>query len=141
MISPWSIPTKHSKKVGSSMKVTAFKGSVEKAYGKDLPAKVDFSGSYEHLEKHDVIPADEVLTAEDILDVVNNKRKASARAAETLKALNAAGITKPDMNDPAIVRENAIKTHMKLFKCSRERAEMIQKIAEESNESLAATVA
>ncbi len=97
------------------MRTTAFKGSVESAYGKVLPSPVDFSGSYEAVEKIEEIPDDEKLGPADILDVVNAKRKASARAKATTEALQNAGIEKPNPNDPATMRATQVKLTMKMY--------------------------
>lgn len=105
------------------MKSESFKGTVESAYGKQLPSAVSFSGSYEKLEKGDEIPSDEKLNEQDILDVINAKRKASARAKATNEALQAAGIEKPDPKSPEVVREGMIKGLMLLQNLSREQAE------------------
>jgi len=104
-------------------KQETFKGRVENAYGKTLPTAVEFSGSYEKLEKGDAIPADEALSESDIYDVINAKRKATARAKATAEALQAAGIEKPDPKSPEVVREGMIKGLMLLQNLSREQAE------------------
>lgn len=107
------------------MKTETFSGTVESAYGKVLPTPVKFSGSFEAVEKVDEIPDDEKLGPADILQVVNAKRKASARAAATNEALQAAGIAKPDPNDPAVIRQNLVKQFMKQYKVDETTAEKI----------------
>jgi hypothetical protein len=114
------------------MKSVTFKGTVESAYGKPLPKPVDFAGTFDAVERVDEIPDDEKLGPADILDVVNARRKASARAKATTEALQAAGIEKPDVNSPDVIRENLIKGHMKLHNISREVAEQIQAMAEKA---------
>jgi hypothetical protein len=121
----------------ADMKTETFKGTVESAYGKVLTSAVAFSGSYEAVERVDEIPDDEKLGPADILQVVNAKRKAAARAKATAEALQAAGISKPDANDPATIRETMIKSTMKLHNVSREVAERIQKMSEEAVAALA----
>lgn len=96
------------------MKTEKFSGSVESAYGKVLPSKVTFSGEYQAVEKLEEIPDDEKLGPADIIDVVNAKRKASARAKATTEALQAAGIEKPDPNNPATIVETMVKMTLKL---------------------------
>jgi hypothetical protein len=65
--------------------------TITKAFGEDLRTPLDFSYSYEELETGDEIPAKEVPDADDLLTFVNQRRNASARAAEQNKALKAAG--------------------------------------------------
>lgn len=91
------------------MKTVEFKGTIEKAYNQTLPEPVAYSGSFEELEKSDAIPEKEKLTDEDILSVVNNKRKASARQSAMQEALKAAGIEKPTLDDPQVQLREMIK--------------------------------
>lgn len=107
------------------MKTETFKGSVESAYGKVLPKKVEFAGSFEAVEAENEIPESEKLGPSDILDVVNARRKAAARAKATLEALNAAGIEKPDPNNPDVIRASMVKSLMKLHNISEEVATQI----------------
>jgi hypothetical protein len=87
-----------------------FKGTIENAYGRKLSANkfkdgktvvdtLDYTGSYEHLESYAEVPADEKLKEADMLDVVNNARKANARQKAMQKALDEAGVIKPTMED------------------------------------------
>src|SRR5438128_5139938 len=108
------------------MRTEAFESVVNTAYGKDLPSPVTVKGTYEHLEHgKDAIPADEQLTEKDIYQVVNAKRKASARASATTAALEAAGIKKPDTNTLEYAREQQIKSFVKLLGISEEQASAI----------------
>jgi hypothetical protein len=119
------------------MKTETFSGKVESAYGKVLPAPVSFSGSFEAVEKVEEIPDDEKLGPADILDVVNAKRKASARAKATTEALQAAGHSKPDPNDPATIRANMVKSLMKLHNISEDVAVKILEAAEAASKQVA----
>ncbi len=108
------------------MKTETFKGTVESAYGKVLPSAVSFSGSYEAFESYDeVAKANELLSNDDILNAVNAKRKAAARATATTEALQAAGIAKPDPNSPEVIRANMVKSLMKLHNISEDVATQI----------------
>lgn len=107
------------------MKSETFKGAVESAYGKVLPTKVEFSGTFESVERLEEIPDDEKLGPADIIDVVNSRRKAAARAKATLEALNAAGVEKPDPNSPAVIESNMVKSLMKLHNISEDIAKQI----------------
>lgn len=119
------------------MKTETFKGQVESAYGKVLPSAVAFSGSFEAVQSVDEIPDDEKLGPADIIDVVNGKRKAAARAKATLEALNAAGITKPDPNDPMTIRMNMVKSLMKLYSLDEATASKILDAAESAAKQVA----
>lgn len=120
------------------MKTESFTGTVESAYGKVLPSKVSFSGTFEKVENVNEIPDDEKLGPADILDVVNAKRKAAARAKATLEALQAAGIEKPDPNSPDVIRANMVKSLMKLHNISEDVAKQILAAAEQAGNAVKA---
>jgi len=107
------------------MKTETFKGTVESAYGKTLPSPVSFSGQFEAVEKTEEIPQSEQLGPADIIQVVNAKRKAAARAKATTEALQAAGIEKPDTSSPEYVTESIIKGLMKLHGLSEDEARRV----------------
>lgn len=108
------------------MKTETFKGTVESAYGKQLPSAVSFSGSFEAFESYDeVAKANELPSNDDVVNIVNAKRKAAARAKATTEALQAAGIEKPDTSSPEYVRESMVKSLMKLHNLSEENARKI----------------
>lgn len=92
------------------MKEVVFKGSMTSAYGKDLEKAIAFSGSFKAYESiSEVRDAKEDLTDEEIVTVVNNRRKASAVQASRNSALEAAGIQKPTNEDPAVALSNMVK--------------------------------
>lgn len=96
------------------MKTEKFSGKVESAYGKVLAKPVSFEGTFEAFETFEEIQkANEIPSNEDILNIVNAKRKAAARATATTEALTAAGISKPDPNTPEAIRERMITDAMK----------------------------
>lgn len=115
------------------MKTETFKGTVESAYGKVLPSPVSFSGSFEAFETFaEIVTAKEEPSNDDIVGIVNAKRKASARAAATTEALQAAGIAKPDVNSPDVIRANMVKMYMKLHNMSEADATRILSYAEQA---------
>jgi hypothetical protein len=115
------------------MTTETFKGTVESAYGKQLPAAVAFSGSYEAYQTYDEVKAaNDVLSNEEMLAVVNAKRKASARAKATVEALQAAGIEKPDANSPETIKANMVKMLMKLHGVDEATATSILNMASEA---------
>lgn len=92
-------------------KTETFKGTIETAYGDKLATPLAFSGEYEHLTSVDEIPADEKLSTDDILAVVNNKRKANARQAAMNAVLSENNIQKPTLeNNPQLQLRTMIKT-------------------------------
>lgn len=96
------------------MKVEKFSGTVESAYGKVLATPVKFSGEYNAFENFDELKtANEIPSNDDIVNFVNAKRKASARATATTEALTAAGIQKPDPNTPEAIKSRMIADAMK----------------------------
>lgn len=115
------------------MKTETFKGTVESAYGKVLPSPVSFSGSFEAFESFaEVQAAKEEPSNEDIVGIVNAKRKAAARASATNDALQAAGIAKPDPNSPDVIRANMVKSLMKLHNISEDVATQILNAAQQA---------
>ena len=107
------------------MKTEKFSGGVESAYGKVLPTKVSFEGTFEAVQTIEEIPDAEKLGPADIIDVVNARRKAAARAKATTDALTAAGIEKPDTNTPEYIKASMIKMTMKLYKLDEATATKI----------------
>jgi hypothetical protein len=81
-------------------KVITKKARVETAYGKVLESPIDFSYSYEELQKGEEIPAKEMPDADDLISFVNQKRNATARSREQNLALENAGVKKPTKEDP-----------------------------------------
>src|SRR5258708_1687351 len=119
------------------MKTETFSGAVESAYGKVLPTKVSFTGSFEAYENISEVPQSERLTPKDELDVLNTARKASARAKATTEALDRAGFPKPDPNSPDVIRASMVKSLMKLHNISEEVATSILQAAESASKQVA----
>ena len=119
------------------MKTESFSGTVESAYGKVLPSPVKFSGSFEAFESFtEVQTAKEEPSNEDIVSIVNAKRKAAARAQATTEALTAAGIAKPDPNAPEVIRASMVKSLMKLHNISEAVATQILSAAEQASKQV-----
>lgn len=116
------------------MKPEKFNGTVESAYGKVLPTAVKFSGEFEAFESfQEIVAAKEEPSNDDIVNIVNAKRKAAARATATMEALQAAGIAKPDPNSPDVIRANMVKSLMKLHNISEAVATQILSAAEQAS--------
>lgn len=107
------------------MKTETFKFNVETAYGQTLSPAIPVSGSYEELENYEEIPAKEMPDRDDILKVVNAKRKAASRAKATTEALQAAGIEKPTAKDNSV----AIREMAKIFKLRGDSDEVAEQKA------------
>lgn len=56
-----------------------FEGSIEKQWGRNFDVPVSYIGEFNKILSNEAIPAAEMPSDEDILDLVNNKRKANAR--------------------------------------------------------------
>ena len=80
-------------------KTVEFDGTIENAFGLALETAVPYEGTYVHILDNASIPSDEQPSAEDILALVNNRRKANARQSAMNKALSDAGIEKPTLKD------------------------------------------
>jgi len=100
------------------------KATVENAYGKALAdyaingedgkliRSVDVSFSYDELEKgkkEDVELARKELKDADLVQAVNAKRKAKARAEATTAALKAIGINPPAKDNPDVIYRNFVR--------------------------------
>lgn len=97
------------------MKADTFKGTVESAYGEKLATPVSFSGTYDAFESYDELKtANELPSNDEVLSFVNAKRKNNARQKSMTEALEAAGISKPDPNDPAVVKATMLRNIDKL---------------------------
>ena len=83
------------------MKTETLSGTIETAYGKPLKTPVKYSGEVNLYET-----ADEVRTANDwpsndeVINFVNQNRKANERQKLMKAALDAAGIQKPTLEQP-----------------------------------------
>ena len=106
------------------MQTEKFNGTIESAYGKTLPEKLSFSGTFQAFTITDDVAGNAVelpatpdgadkitdaITWGDVYAVVNNKRKAKARQKAMNAALDAAGIEKPTMEDPQVQLATMIK--------------------------------
>jgi len=78
-------------------KTVEFDGTIESAYGMQLDKALPYDGTYEHILDHASIPAKELPDNDDILTLVNNKRKANARQKAMKEVLDAAGIKAPTL--------------------------------------------
>lgn len=72
---------------------------VSKAFGQELDKEYTFTYSYDELAASDEVPADEALTAEDILGYINARRNAAARAKAQSELFDSLGVSKPKLLD------------------------------------------
>jgi Cu2+-containing amine oxidase len=93
--------------------------TIENAYGRPLSALkfkegktpvtvISYAFSYEHVTNFDAIPAKEMPDKDEILAVVNAARKANERQKAMQKALDAAGVIKPTMEDDDTLKIKSI---------------------------------
>ena len=94
------------------MKTETFKGVMENAYGKQLPQAVKFEGTFDAFESIEEVRAKNEFPSDDeVVNFVNNRRKANARQKSMADALEAAGIEKPTLeNDKDLQLKTLIKT-------------------------------
>lgn len=92
------------------MKSEKFSGKMENAYGKVLPSAISFSGTFEAFENvEEVRTANEFPDDAEIVSWANGKRKASERQKSMNAALEAAGISKPTLEDPQVQLATIVK--------------------------------
>lgn len=96
-----------------SVDIREFEGTIENAYGQELETAIAFKGSYEHVLSYESISPKELPDREDIVSFVNAKRKANARQKSMQAALDAAGIKKPTLDDPAVQYREMVKILVK----------------------------
>lgn len=104
-------------------KVVKFDGVIENAYGIKLPSPLSYDAEYEELLSYDAIPAKEMPDNDDILTIVNGKRKANARQKAMQAALDKAGIEKPTLETSDDLRiKNIVDSLLASKKYTREVA-------------------
>lgn len=92
------------------MKTETFSGTIESAYGSTLPSAVKFNGDFQAYETYEEAQSAQDLPSRDEqLALINNKRKANARQKSMQAALDAAGISKPTLEDPQVQLKTIIK--------------------------------
>lgn len=111
--------------VASATVTEQFDGTIESAYGNKLDTALSFSGSYEAYRSLNDVPAEEQPSAKDILQLVNNKRKANARQKAMQDALDKAGIKKPTLEDSA----EQFKQMVKILMANKKSEEQAKQIA------------
>lgn len=100
---------------GGAPETVSDSATVRKAFGKALseypgaPSVIEVPFSYEKLSRVSDIPKDEVLTEKQILQAVNAKRSAAARAVEVNKALAAYDIKAPALSDAEKAENGMVK--------------------------------
>ncbi len=82
--------------------------TISTAYGKELTSPIDATAEYEKFESFGDVTEKQKPDEKDMLNFVNARNKASARASETLKQLEAAGHKKPTLEDSEEMRYNQI---------------------------------
>lgn len=120
---------------GTTYETVQFDGVMKSAYGSELKTPLTYEASYRKLLSFDAIPEDEQLSEKDILQVVNDARKANARQKAMQEALDAAKIEKPSLSDPQV----QLKSMIKILTTAGRTPEQARQIAEQTlNVKLAA---
>ena len=107
------------------MKSVTFSGEISTAFGKPVSPALKFESAFDAYENYAEVPAKEQLTEADMLAVVNESRKAAARALIIAETLKQNGYEKPDPNSPEVARANVIKSLMKAKKIDEATATQI----------------
>lgn len=89
-------------------------GSIETAYGTPVSPALELVYEFEQLADNLEVPADEVPTAKEILQLVNAKRNATARSKATTECLAKAGYEKPktDLSLPEVQFKGMVRILM-----------------------------
>lgn len=120
---------------GTTYETVQFDGVMKSAYGSELKTPLTYEASYQKLLTFDAIPEDEQLSEKDILQVVNDARKANARQKAMQDALDKAKIEKPSLSDPQV----QLKSMIKILTTAGRTPEQARQIAEQTlNVKLAA---
>lgn len=110
------------------METIKFSGIMENAYGNKLPKPLAFEGQYEAFETLEQVPDSEKPSEDELLNFVNNKRKANARQKSMNDVLTANNIVKPTLADsPELQISTMAKVLLASGKYTQEQAEQIAK--------------
>jgi len=105
-----------------------FSGTMESAYGATLDSAIKFEGEFTAFESYDELKtANEQPSNDELVVIVNNKRKANARQKSMTAALEAAGIAKPTLADPAEQVRQLVKVLLASGKYNDTQANAIAK--------------
>lgn len=119
------------------MKTETFSGKMDNVYGnavsfykKTVDGKpltsIPFKGEFSAYESLSEVPEDEKPSEEDIVDYVNNKRKANARQKSMQAAIDAYGIVKPTLAES---EELQLKEMIKIFVAKGKTPEVAEQLA------------
>jgi|SRR3970282_955743 len=105
------------------MKTETFSFTIEKAFGNVLEKPLTVAAEYDAFETYAEVPASELPSEKEIVQFLNAKAKASARAAATTKALTDAGVEKPTLENSEELRFNTIVKALVAGGLSKDAAE------------------
>lgn len=110
------------------METIKFSGVMENAYGQKLAKPLSFEGVFQAFQTIDEIPENERPSEDEILNFVNNKRKANARQKAMNDVLIANNIQKPTLEDSVELQVSTMKKVLLASgKYSDEQAEQLAK--------------
>lgn len=116
-----------------SGQTTQVKATVSAAYGKTLREhgldvdSLPFTFTYDELDAKNpehIAEAKKEFDDEDVIQTVNAKRKAAARAKVQKEVLEAKGIKAPEKDEPEVIYRN-LKAQFKLAKMADDEAEKL----------------
>lgn len=90
------------------------KATVRKLFGTPLDKEYTVDVTYVQLAENSAIPADSQLTHEEIIGILNARRKAAARATATAELADSLGIKKPSTS--LATDEQRINAMVKVFR-------------------------
>lgn len=119
-------PTEKPVKPSTVTKIVS--GVMRSAYNQELKTPINYSAEYEELTEGTPIPADEQLSAKELLDVVNTRRRNNARQKAMQAALDAADVKKPTLEDTSVQRSTMLKVLLAAGKNPQEAEDIINGI-------------
>lgn len=109
------------------MKTVSEKAKTETAYGQTLPSPLSYEYEFSAYESYDEAKdAGDLLSHDEILTAVNNKRKAAARQKKLNEVLEAAGYSKPTLEDPQVQLKTMIKVFIAAGRSEAEATKLAQ---------------
>lgn len=105
------------------MKTEKISGTMEKAYGSNLPSAIPYEGTFETYETvSEVRSANDMPNDEEVVTIRNQQRRNNARQKFMQAALDAAGVKKPTLDTSLELRVKNIVDSLVANGKSREKA-------------------
>jgi hypothetical protein len=105
------------------MKTEKISGTMEKAYGSNLPTPIPYEGTFETYETvSEVRSANDMPNDEEVVTIRNQQRRNNARQKFMQAALDAAGVKKPTLDTSLELRVKNIVDSLVANGKSKEKA-------------------